>query len=83
MESGSSLYSVSKKGRQGKIWNSRIAFLAVASHPLHQEKNRREVGFVPLRAIQGGAKDRTKGGNGMGSISMELESLPDHLFKLA
>ena len=49
---GSSLFSVGKEGRQGKIWNSRIACLAVASHPLHQEKKRREVGFVPPRTAE-------------------------------
>ena len=41
-----------KEGRQGKIWNSRIACLAVASHPLHQEKKRREVGFVPPKTAE-------------------------------
>jgi hypothetical protein len=49
---GSSLFEVGKEGRQGKIWNSRIACLAVASHPLHQEKKRREVGFVPPRSAE-------------------------------
>jgi hypothetical protein len=38
---GSSLFSVGKDGRQGKIWNSRT-----------QEKKRREVGFVPPRTAE-------------------------------
>jgi hypothetical protein len=38
---GSSLFSVGKDGRQGKIWNSRT-----------HEKKRREVGFVPPRTAE-------------------------------
>ena len=35
----SSLFSVGKSEYREIIWNSGIACLAVASHPLHQEKN--------------------------------------------
>jgi hypothetical protein len=34
---GPSLFGVGEVEQQVKIWNSRIACLAVASHPLHQE----------------------------------------------
>jgi hypothetical protein len=49
---GSSLFQVGEDETEEKKWNSRIACLAVATHPLHQEKKRREVGFVSPRTAE-------------------------------